>query len=275
MNYWIIKGKPAENDWDSMLKPGQSSRWETRKPRPKHWERLDRIFYWEASPALRLIGLAELLKPHAGKGDEKNYFLVRCLTHRLTYMPEIQELRQISVLKDASFLKSGAAGTVFKLSPEQGKILFCLLCAKNPELQARNIWSDLTASTESDPIPDLMELGQDNSFSAMEGRKKLVSHFRRERNPVLVQKKKKQVIAKTGCLKCEVCDFDFRLAYGKRGDGFCEIHHLRTLGTVNTERETRLEDLAVLCANCHRMIHRTSMIKIRELKTLVSRARKK
>jgi len=37
----------------------------------------------------------------------------------------------------------------------------------------------------------------------------------------LSSKKKRQVLAKTGRLTCEVCDFDFAVTYGERGVGLC------------------------------------------------------
>ncbi|MBD4677824.1 HNH endonuclease, partial [Xanthomonas citri pv. citri] len=42
---------------------------------------------------------------------------------------------------------------------------------------------------------------------------------------------------------------------GEHGAGYIEVHHrvpLHVSGTVMTS----LEDLALLCSNCHRMIHR-------------------
>ena len=58
--------------------------------------------------------------------------------------------------------------------------------------------------------------------------------------------------------KCQVCHFDFELTYGKWGKEFAEVHHVKPLSELKGEsRETNAKtDLAVLCANCHRMVHR-------------------
>ncbi|MCP9491884.1 MAG: HNH endonuclease, partial [Solirubrobacteraceae bacterium MAG38_C4-C5] len=51
--------------------------------------------------------------------------------------------------------------------------------------------------------------------------------------------------------------FDFFRRYGDCGRGFAECHHVRPLNEGG--RETLIEDLAVVCANCHRMIHRSGV----------------
>ncbi|HEX7304188.1 HNH endonuclease, partial [Lentzea sp.] len=56
-------------------------------------------------------------------------------------------------------------------------------------------------------------------------------------------------------LACEVCGFDFESFYGERGKGFAEVHHAVPLH-VTGPTTTKLDDLVVLCSNCHRMIHR-------------------
>ena len=83
--------------------------------------------------------------------------------------------------------------------------------------------------------------------------------------------KKQQVLRTTGCLTCEVCGFDFERIYGRLGRGFCEVHHKVPLAEVGTEVITKMEDLAILCANCHRMVHRTNPFKsLEELQQLVT-----
>lgn len=88
-----------------------------------------------------------------------------------------------------------------------------------------------------------------------EGRLLERRHYVRERNPKLRAAKIDEALAQHGCVACEVCGFDFERTYGSRGTRYAECHHVVPLH-ASGETTTRLEDLAVLCANCHRMIHR-------------------
>jgi hypothetical protein len=61
-----------------------------------------------------------------------------------------------------------------------------------------------------------------------------------------------------GRLICEVprCGFDFHARYGEVGAGFAEVHHKKPLSEAPRKGQAvRLADLAIVCANCHRMIH--------------------
>jgi len=93
------------------------------------------------------------------------------------------------------------------------------------------------------------------TVEAAEGRLLTTVHFRRERNPRLVEEKKRKVLKETGRLECEVCGFDFLRKYGPRGRGYIECHHIRPLYTLKPNSKTGLNDLALVCANCHRMLH--------------------
>ncbi len=96
-------------------------------------------------------------------------------------------------------------------------------------------------------------------------------HKRRERNRTLVARKLGTVQQTTGALACEACGFDFLQAYGLLGQGFAECHHIRPLSEVG-QTKTRLSELAVVCANCHRMIHRSRpMLSIEGLRDLLDR----
>jgi len=80
-------------------------------------------------------------------------------------------------------------------------------------------------------------------------------HRYRERSHALVQVKKKDVLQKHGRLQCEACSFDFAEAYGPIGDGIIDIHHTKPVHTLKPGETTKLAELALLCANCHRIIH--------------------
>ena len=90
-----------------------------------------------------------------------------------------------------------------------------------------------------------------HTVEAEEGRRRLIQHLRRERNRTLVKNKKKLA----SCLDCEICGFSFSRAYGSAIGDHCEVHHLVPLGEAEEITRTRVEDLAILCANCHRVIH--------------------
>jgi hypothetical protein len=104
------------------------------------------------------------------------------------------------------------------------------------------------------PTEELQDI--DLQGSALEGAPRLVTHLRRERSRKLVEAKKAAVLASGATLTCEVCSFDFSQKYGSWGAGFCEVHHKVPIAMSDSSTPTKLEDLAVLCSNCHRIIHR-------------------
>jgi 5-methylcytosine-specific restriction protein A len=94
-------------------------------------------------------------------------------------------------------------------------------------------------------------------------------HKFRERNSSLVKRKKEDVLRKTGKLECEICTFDFRKAYGKLGEGYAECHHIIPISAADFVAKTKLSDLAIVCSNCHRMIHRSpKWLTIDEIKSI-------
>ena len=50
--------------------------------------------------------------------------------------------------------------------------------------------------------------------------------------------------------------FDFQIVYGDLGKGFIEAHHRTPLSELKGEKTTKLDDLALVCSNCHRMLHK-------------------
>jgi hypothetical protein len=92
----------------------------------------------------------------------------------------------------------------------------------------------------------------DDVKSKTEGGKSVVISIKSERDQSL----RKEAIKYHG-LTCKVCSFNFKEAYGKWGEYFIEVHHIKPLSELTT-KETLTNpktDLTVVCANCHRMIH--------------------
>ncbi|NBT36622.1 MAG: EVE domain-containing protein [Actinobacteria bacterium] len=142
----------------------------------------------------------------------------------------------------------------------------------NPELVKKLAASIREASKEVESALETVE--DDEEDEAVEGRLLTRVHRARERNPALVAKRKQQRRSEcSGALTCEACGFDFSVTYGSRGDGFAECHHKVPL-SESGQTKTRLVDLAILCANCHRMIHiRKPMLTIDELRGILKQQR--
>lgn len=101
------------------------------------------------------------------------------------------------------------------------------------------------------------ELEDDENGLEFEDLKKIRVHKRIERNAKLSKKVKRL----KGCT-CEVCGFNFTEMYGEIGEGFIEAHHLKPLHTLTSEKVALdpEKDFAVLCSNCHKMIHRSEFV---------------
>ncbi|MCG7865449.1 MAG: hypothetical protein JAY74_03645 [Candidatus Thiodiazotropha taylori] len=113
----------------------------------------------------------------------------------------------------------------------------------------------------------IVDEATDENDEASEGRILTRVHKMRERNQGLVSKKKSRVLERTGKLECEVCGFDFSERYGELGYGFAECHNTKLVSTLKPDVRTKIKDLAIVCANCHRMLHRVKpWISIEELR---------
>ena len=244
--YWVVKGNPRYYNWDKELRIGREENWHSRFPSAE-LALGDRIFLWESGGASRVIALGEVARPVFKKDHlGRKVFRIRYLTLRLNWMPELALLKANRILANASFLQSGVYRTVYDLSDQQGLELYRLLISRN---SSDNIWRDVVHL----PAPC------DIDFSAIEGNRKLVAHLRRERNAALVWRKKCEFKRVHGKLYCEICNSEFT-QYGEMSDALFEVHHRRPLGSAARAAPTRLSDLAVLCSNCHRVIHRLNPI---------------
>ncbi len=142
-----------------------------------------------------------------------------------------------------------------------------------------NVWyADSPQSLEIvERVLNLIEKGYQPSLpdvdlnqSSLEGNPRLTAHLKRERSSAIVKAKRKATLATTGKLCCEACGFDFKDAYGEYGEGFCEVHHIQPLSKADGIVVTELKDLAIVCSNCHRIIHRSEpMLSIAHLSKVV------
>jgi predicted HNH restriction endonuclease len=94
-------------------------------------------------------------------------------------------------------------------------------------------------------------------------------HLKRERNSLLIKGAKRLFQEKFGKLFCQICNFDFEEIYGELGRNFIEGHHTIPVSTMTFDYETKVEEIAMVCSNCHKMLHRRrpwlSMDKLKNL----------
>jgi RNA polymerase-binding transcription factor DksA len=88
-----------------------------------------------------------------------------------------------------------------------------------------------------------------NTQSVVEGLVYHETRRSRRRNPAL----RRMAIAHYGLL-CAACGQDFSQE-GELGAYVIETHHLDPLADLQAPREVTVEDVRVVCANCHRMLH--------------------
>lgn len=124
------------------------------------------------------------------------------------------------------------------------------------------------AKLDDEPtVQDVIEIREDEQAYS-EGRTVTRTVKQRQRSRSLVRDAKEQFLGRHDRLYCEVCGFDFGEFYGI---DYIEAHHKRAIADYDEDDETVIEDLAMLCANCHRMIHsQTPPLTIEQLKLLIN-----
>lgn len=145
-----------------------------------------------------------------------------------------------------------------KLTPASAQLLADLWDAQGIECIAPNT-SQQPAFESSPPEVEPLKLPEippidDHGFP--EGALAERRHLARERNRQLVRNAKRLFKEMHGHLYCQVCGFDFSERYGNVGADYIEAHHTLPVSEMGVDHLTYLDDLAMVCANCHRMLHR-------------------
>ncbi|MGA5681365.1 HNH endonuclease [Bacillus bombysepticus] len=116
---------------------------------------------------------------------------------------------------------------------------------------------------------DLIDLEEEFS----EGKQILRTHLSYERNNQVIPLAKERFKQQHGGkLFCEICGFDFHKVYGELGTDYIEGHHTIPVSQLKEGEKTKIEDIIMVCSNCHRMLHRRKpWLSIEELKLLLNK----
>jgi len=117
----------------------------------------------------------------------------------------------------------------------------------------------------------------DENIIITEGNEKIIYQKTYERSKKL-REYAIEYYKKNGEIICDICCFNFKEFYGKLGEGFIEIHHLKPIfmfegEDLNKKIEEALKNVVPVCSNCHRIIHRNRMqpVSIETMKKYVNK----
>ena len=149
---------------------------------------------------------------------------------------------EIAIFKDPKFKKD----SIVKLS--QGKYL--RQCSDK-------LFTLLQETTKIHEIKSNEPEIKNTGIEYVEGLRQKREAYFFMRNPKLVKDAK----IKYGYV-CQACNFDFSKFYGSLGENYIECHHENVLSERSEEEwdkniTTSIDDVKVLCSNCHRMLHRS------------------
>ena len=112
--------------------------------------------------------------------------------------------------------------------------------------------SSITSLEEAGKYPETLE----EKMYGVEGRLLMRIHIYRERDGDLPKITKNYYKDKNGGrLICESCKLDPTTFYGEVGEKCLEAHHRIPVSELQPDSIMRVEDMAVVCASCHRIIH--------------------
>lgn len=107
-------------------------------------------------------------------------------------------------------------------------------------------------------------------ISREEGESNKRFHKRIERDSRFIRLIKARFKELDPLMRCQICGFSFVEKYGHNGDGYIEAHHKVPLSKLSNACQTRESDIALVCANCHRMIHSaTPELSVETVKKLI------
>lgn len=214
-----------------------------------------------------LLALHLYFSPDRGSIDKKNPKVI-ALSKLLASLPLVtnrtdeEKFRNPNgvTMKLSNFLPfdENYTGKGMTRGSKLDEILFKKFVHKKDELN--NIVKEImNVTTNADMKNEILHIEEDEQTSedeVEEGTILYKLHKVRERAPLIIKRKKAETLKKKGKLLCEVCGFDFHDSYGDLGKGFIECHHKTPLASIKASTQTSLKDLALVCSNCHRMLHK-------------------
>ncbi|TGE09953.1 HNH endonuclease [Hymenobacter fodinae] len=190
-----------------------------------------------------------------------------------TFLSIIKQVQKFLKTKDKEATLLDAHSFLWVLGNQMSEQAVVISIASNsttePQVQEQESRA-VTLEPEATHVEVPLIAEEDEALAFPEGKEKFRLHRIKERNRDLVKAVKERALLIDGNLCCQVCEFSFLEKYGALGEGFIEAHHLRPISELTEETLTQLDDLVLVCSNCHRMLHRRRpWLTLEDLKLLV------
>ncbi len=198
--------------------------------------------------------------------------LNRCLSPALTKQIRFQTSSgpKKPFFDSKSELNNQATRGIRELTPESAAFLDRIIEITDQWPVSNRLVTVTEKLLQNGPVPSnaeqyrLSEAVPSNS-EYLEGKLQRNLANRYERDP----RAREECIRHYGTI-CDLCEFDFVVAYGEVMVGFIHVHHLKPLSTVGAGYKVDpIEDLRPVCPNCHAVLHRReppfSLDEVREL----------
>tara|TARA_R110002049_G_scaffold198780_1_gene368832 strand:+ start:1540 stop:2349 length:810 start_codon:yes stop_codon:yes gene_type:complete len=252
MTDWIFRGNREDFDIDKYIEEFKYIYWAVKHK--KHQDEMqvgDRVFIWRSKGKSKdpygIVAFGKIVESPINKLNVK---------HPKYLLEEYWEKREVSEIKVGIKLEES------RLDLESGLVESTLLL-RDPDLAgmqlltARQGTNFKLTNSEFNKIYQLWGGNSDDpeldEYETTEGKARVRTHKVRERDPKLVKKAKERFVRNNGSLFCEVCEYDFKPVYGF---SFVEAHHKKPLCDIKAGEKTKESDLGIICANCHRAVHR-------------------
>jgi hypothetical protein len=158
------------------------------------------------------------------------------------------------------------ASTVQRLTPEKCERIRQAFLKKYPQLGAMldQLFDDVQAHEEAGQSADSHYADE----SDIEGTKTEVVQLKSSRSRRL-----RRLALRAASGVCCVCERDYSKLLGGRGVRVLQVHHRKQLAARHTPSLTKVGDLAVVCANCHMLLHLdpAKALRVEELRRMLRR----
>jgi len=265
--YWLLQCNPAVYDFEAGLRSSRVDSWSVKRflDEPQLG---DEVVIWSTGSARKrgvtavgrvtgrtyqASGVTDGHWANPQDAAKRHHWLPIEITTLLPRPVLAIDLRTDPRFSGATILREYQSGNPFRLTAnEWSAIMDRAPVSRGSRDDVARLVGAIRGAAAAGEIPSTPEADEEE-IETEEGRRLYRRHRVRERNPRIVKQRKAQAKA-VGALRCEVCGFDFAEKYPGRGDDFIEAHHVLPLAEAGV-RTVRPSDLALVCSNCHSMLH--------------------